>query len=375
MKVYKRKIEYPILPIKNNSGNIITDINESIEEVNNEKLKLIKLISLNEYKLTKFYELQSKNNLLVKQKKENNKENKENKESNNKLNINKEKTKLRPLSVENEIKKKYSSLTNSYHKNKISKSKISKNMTLDSSNIKTSFIKLTKNNFSNNKLFQSKTFKILPITKSRNKNNKFFETKYSSLINIQMNKRINELSNNENHSKNNIKNYTLYNSISSLNSFLTVNNTVNEISKNIKNKIEKERKQNKHYGLKHYKTINEQLSMINLLKEKKNNKKCSSYNFQINDLKKRKVLGQYNYLSSSPPIQIYKLRNILAEKLGLSVKSEDNEFKFQKIFKLDTAYKTPKWVINLRKNHKKEIKNILDLQNKIIGNLKMIMKK
>jgi hypothetical protein len=69
MKVYKRKIEYPILPIKNNSGNIITDINESIEEVNNEKLKLIKLISLNEYKLTKFYELQSKNNLLVKQKK------------------------------------------------------------------------------------------------------------------------------------------------------------------------------------------------------------------------------------------------------------------------------------------------------------------
>ena len=288
MKVCKRKIEYPILPIKNNSGNIITDINESIEEVNNEKLKLIKLISLNEYKLTKFYELQSKKNLLVKQKKE---KNNENKESNNKLNINKDKNKIRPLSVENEIKKRYSSLTNSYHKNKISKSKISKNMTLDISNsyhknkitkskisknmtldisnTKTSFKSLTKNNFSSNGLFQSKTFKILPITKSRNKNNNFFETKFSSQINIEMNKRLNELSNNENHSKKNKNNYTLYNSISSLNSFLTVNNTVNEISKNIKHNIEKERKQDKKYNFKQNKTIYEQLSMINLLKEKK----------------------------------------------------------------------------------------------------------
>lgn len=370
MKVYKRKIEYPILPIKNNNENIITDINESIEEVNKEKIKLIKLISSNDYKIMKFYELQSKKDLLEKEKKKNN----ENKNNNDVVDIKKDKNKLRSLSVGYEIKKKYSSLSNSYHKNKLTKSKIS-NMTLDLSNTKKSFKNLTKSNFKTNKLFQSKTFKILPLTKSRNKNNNFFQTKFSSQINIQMNKRLNELSHNENHSKKNIKNDTLYNSISTINSFLTLNNTVNEISKNIKDNIEKEIKHNKKYHFNNYNTINQQFSMLNILKEKKKNTKSSSYNFQINDLKKKKVLGQYNYLSSSPPIQIYKLRNMLSEQLGLSVKTENNEFKFQKLFKIDTAFKTPKWVINIRKKHNKEIKNILDLQNKIILNLNMIMKK
>ena len=59
MKI-KKKIEYPSLPKKGINLDIINNINESIEQVNNEKFRLIKLMSSNEYNRIKFYETESK---------------------------------------------------------------------------------------------------------------------------------------------------------------------------------------------------------------------------------------------------------------------------------------------------------------------------
>ena len=60
MKIKKKKIEYPSLPKKRINLDIINNINESIEQVNNEKFRLIKLMSSNEYNKIKFYETESK---------------------------------------------------------------------------------------------------------------------------------------------------------------------------------------------------------------------------------------------------------------------------------------------------------------------------
>ena len=60
MKIKKKKIEYPSLPKKRINLDIINNINESIEQVNYEKFRLIKLMSSNEYNRIKFYETESK---------------------------------------------------------------------------------------------------------------------------------------------------------------------------------------------------------------------------------------------------------------------------------------------------------------------------
>ena len=255
---------------------------------------------------------------------------------------------MKTINLGQEIKKLYS-ITNSNRINKFKiNNKIIPNYTIDSSYSKLSFKNLTKNNF--NKLLESSSTIFSPLKKRKSKN--FFQTKYSSEFNIEMNKRLNEL----NHEKKKSRNLTLYNSINSINSFLTIGEKINQTKKIIKLNMKKDKLKKEKNPFPKEKTIYEKLS-------KKKNIKSYSYNFK-NELQTRKVLVQSNVISKSTPIQILNLRKVLSEQLGMKVKREDNEFKFQKIFKLDTAFKTPKWVIQTRKNHIKDVQSIFDLQNR-----------
>ncbi len=356
MKI-KKKIEYPSLPKKRINLDIINNINESIEQVNNEKFRLIKLMSSNEYNRIKFYETESKKKKNLKKQESLNKNKEEKLEKN---------LEMKTINLGQEIKKLYSiTNTNRINKFKIN-NKIIPNYTIDSSYSKISFKKLTKNNF--NKLLESSSTIYSPLKKRKSKN--FFQTKYSSDFNIEMNKRLNEL----NHEKKKSRNLTLYNSINSINSFLTIGEKINQTTKTIELNMKKDKLKKEKNPFPKEKTIYEKLSMINILKEKKKNIKSYSYNFK-NELQTRKVLVQSNVISKSTPIQILNLRKVLSEQLGMKVKREDNEFKFQKIFKLDTAFKTPKWVIQTRKNHIKDVQSIFDLQNKINLDFKLLQKK
>ena len=89
-----------------------------------------------------------------------------------------------------------------------------------------------------------------------------------------------------------------------------------------------------------------------------------SNNFLTDELRCKDILCQYNQISKISPIDIYRLRKELCFQMGLNLIEKENEIGFERRYKKNMSYVTPKWVFEFKKKQKAEMKLIKDIRER-----------
>lgn len=117
--------------------------------------------------------------------------------------------------------------------------------------------------------------------------------------------------------------------------------------------------------------------MTDVLSKKYKSKRVFIYknnNFLTDELRSKDILCQYNQISKIAPIEIYRLRKELCYQMGLNLIEKENEIGFEKRYKKNMMYVTPKWVYELKEKQKKEMQLINEIREKTMYKANSILK-
>lgn len=100
----------------------------------------------------------------------------------------------------------------------------------------------------------------------------------------------------------------------------------------------------------------------------------SNNNFLTDELRTKDILCQYNQISKIAPVDIYKLRKELCFQMGLNLIEKENEIGFERRYKKNMSYVTPKWVEEYKLKQKQEMKLINGIREKTKNKFENILK-
>lgn len=117
--------------------------------------------------------------------------------------------------------------------------------------------------------------------------------------------------------------------------------------------------------------------LTEVLSRKYKNKRVFIYsnnNFLTDELRTKDILCQYNQISKIAPVDIYKLRKELCFQMGLNLIEKENEIGFERRYKKNMNYVTPKWVKEYKLKQKQEMKLINGIREKTKNTFENIIK-